>query len=945
MAERTVSVRLKAEAGQYMATMRAAGAATKDLEKASRVLSTAMDNEENAAGRVRVAEAQLLELKKSGKTTDLQLARARETLAMATRKYAAAQERTRAATEQWVAAQKRANDEQQRTGESLRDVEKIAKRTQFQFKALAAAIAVGGPAAAAAALGVAAVGAVGAFTTLGAVALRNNAEVRQSFADLAFEVRTGITQDAAPMADAFVGAADQMRGAYQGLRPELRGIFADSATYVEPLTDGVIDLAYNAMPGLSRAVSEAGPIVDGFGALLGDVGSGLGSLMDEAASHTDAVGEGLEHLGSLVDGTLTETGDLLGHLSELWAEHGDEVADVVTRIIGVLEGLTGSALPVLSTTAGAALNVLSGLLSAIEPMVDVLGPAIGWWLSLAGAIKAVNAVQGVAAKVASGMSGIGGAMDRSGSRAAAFKSAALGAALVLGQLALQAQAINPDVEKLGDSMLKWASTGRIGGEAARVFGSNLQDLDYAVTAVTDGGLTRGVAEVAEFAGGLVGLKGPLSEAKEQIGGLDQALAEMVDDEGIGAAHRVVQQIAEQTGRSIDEVVAALPKYQAAVDAAKDRMKQLGTSGMQATPGIKELEESLATLGDETAAVEDRVDALNSAWRRLFGVALTMEEATSAFEGGLDEIRTSLEGVKGSSASWRAELLNANGSINLTTEAGRNLSEQLIQQGEDYRALAITAYDTARQQGLSQEQATARAVAATNNRRQQFIREMRQMGLNADQARTLANRYFGIPEDVLTFIKQHGMAAARGHARGYKSELDAIPEQVTTTYTKIMETIVSPTKGGVQPLEIYGWNRRDGGIVPGFASGGLPRPRPGMFRGVGGPREDANLVAISDGEFITNAADTMRNRAALEAGNRGARLVALGPGGVVAGLAGGGAVRQAPRALLSGGPSVVVNVSIPNYVGNRAELTRALRREIADGFGGDVQKALGKGKGR
>ena len=63
-------------------------------------------------------------------------------------------------------------------------------------------------------------------------------------------------------------------------------------------------------------------------------------------------------------------------------------------------------------------------------------------------------------------------------------------------------------------------------------------------------------------------------------------------------------------------------------------------------------------------------------------------------------------------------------------------------------------------------------------------------------------------------------------------------------------------------------RRDGGIV-GYANGGIPGyPNGGMFHGVGGPRDDANIVAISDGEFIVNAASTSRHRALLEAINSG-----------------------------------------------------------------------------
>jgi hypothetical protein len=62
----------------------------------------------------------------------------------------------------------------------------------------------------------------------------------------------------------------------------------------------------------------------------------------------------------------------------------------------------------------------------------------------------------------------------------------------------------------------------------------------------------------------------------------------------------------------------------------------------------------------------------------------------------------------------------------------------------------------------------------------------------------------------------------------------------------------------------GITRADGGIIPGYPGGGL-------IRGIGGPRQDLNLAAVSAGEFVVNAADTARNRAALEHINSGGRL--------------------------------------------------------------------------
>lgn len=964
MADRTVSVRLRAEASQYMSTMRAAGKATDDLEKANRNLTRALDREEDAAGSLRVALERMIALEKEGKRGTLEYARARETLAAANRRYAAAQEDSRRATEQWTVAQRRAQDEANKTGDSLRSVEKIANRTQFSFKALMTALAVGSPAAAAAALGVAATAAGAAFVGMGALALKHNMAVRQSFVDLAYEVRDGVTQDATVMQDAFVDAADTIGTRYQELRPLMRRAFAGAAELVDPLVDGVLDLAENAMPGMVHSIEEAGPAVDGLGKLLAKTGTGLSELFDAAAENSEAAGEGLSHLGDLVQGTLGNTGTLLGHLTQLWAEHGDEVSDVVVRIIGVLANLTGSALPVLSSTAGAALQALSGLLSAIEPMVPILGPAIAGWLSLAAAMKAIGGVQSILDRVRGSVGGFAGDLGKAEGRARAFKVVGAGLALGLAALSAQSAQLNISTEGLASSLEKVGKTGKVTGTLAASMGGDLAGLKQAFVSASDNGFTGFLARTAEaipiVGSALQGMDKSVAKSEERMRALDDALAQIAS-ESPEKARAAFNQLTQQMGLSREEVEkfrGELPNFQAALDAAAEKQAKLGTSAMQSTPGIRELEESLGVLADQTADTAEKADALNDAWRRLFGITLSLEEAQANFEGGLADIRESIKGVQDETGNWRKSLLNADGSIKLTTEAGRQLSEQLIQQGDDYRELAQTAYDTARKQGMSQQEATQVAVDAVNKRRAQFVQEMVQMGFNAREAQNLANRYFGLPEQVLTLLKGDAKNARRAIANVI-TWLNGIPRTVTTTHNVVTHYTSTGNKAGTQNAngEWYqgGGGYADGGLVqskgrvrlsgiPRRANGGGFQMYPqGLLSGPGGPRDDAILAFLSNREFVSTGASTARNLEALEAGNRGAKLIALPPdmSRAVPGFAGGTTVRGS-MSMSGGAAPVYMEFNFPHYVGNRAEVVSAVRKEVVDKFGGNVQKALGKG---
>lgn len=109
MAERTVSVKLKADVAAYMAEMRAAGRATSDLEKVSRELRTALRDEEDAAGRVKVAQAALNDLQNSGKASAAQLAQAEEKLAKTQRDRGASADRLSAAQRQLMNLQESGN--------------------------------------------------------------------------------------------------------------------------------------------------------------------------------------------------------------------------------------------------------------------------------------------------------------------------------------------------------------------------------------------------------------------------------------------------------------------------------------------------------------------------------------------------------------------------------------------------------------------------------------------------------------------------------------------------------------------------------------------------------------------------------------------------------------------------------------------------------------------
>lgn len=751
-------------------------------------------------------------------------------------------------------------------------IDAAGKRSAQAFAALPAVAATAG-----AATAVALSGAATAFIGLGAVALRNNTEVRQSFEDLSHTINTGLAQDAAPLADAFVGAAADIGAAYTRLRPELQQAFEASVPYVEDLTAGVTGFAENAMPGVVDAVESAGPVFEGLRSLMEDTGTATGEFFSILSEHSAEAGAGVEHLGSLVSGVLPNIAELVGGLTDAWADHGGQVAEVVTQLTGVLADLSNSALPTLSDAVGVALDVLSGVLSVIQPIAGAIGPLIGLWLSLATAMKGMRAAKSALDVASVAGERFGRSMKTAGTRVK------VGAALAVVGVAAIASALDDafggnqapaDIEAMAIGLERFAETSRLSGEAARILGGSTEELVGTFDDLT--GMLGPITQFKEsVASSLLGIQGSTIKAKKDIEALDKSLASLVS-EGKGdvaaAVFNKMSVAAREAGYSTEELAAMLPKYAAAQEKANDTTKAASTAMFDAVPGADALIEAINTLGNKTATTADHVDALNEAWRQLFGIQIGLEKATSNWLGGLADLEAQIQGVKEGTNNWRNALITADGRIKLTTKAGRKLSESLIGQGEDYRTLAQTVYDTTLQRTGSEQKATAAVVAAASKRRAQFVDEMVQMGFTEQQAQDLANRYLGMPEDVKTLIAQPGMAAARSNARGYDAELDALDGRVISSYINLFKTITTtrdtrPDNSGGPPLPLpltgaTGGYVTDSGIIPGSPGGG-------MVRGPGGPTSDDVLSWLSNGEYVVNARATRENRELLQAINSGA----------------------------------------------------------------------------
>lgn len=756
--------------------------------------------------------------------------------------------------------------------------------------------AIKGLAASSAASSLAVAGAVAAiplaFAGIGAAALAQNTAVRSSFQGLSQTVKSGLMADAAPLEHSFVGAAERIGGAFNQMRPQLRQAFADSAPAVEALTGGVVGLAQNAMPGMLSVVGRSTPVFQALEVVLKATGTGASDFLEIVSRGAPDAAQGLESFGVIAQGVLPEVGNMLVGLSGLWAEHGDQVARVVVRLVGVMGDLGGNALPVVSSAMGVALDVLEGVLAVVGPLADKLGPLIGMWLSLSLAFRTVGAASGVLTSIATSMqafrTGVEQAAGAGGGGMTKFQAAgkaafgmlggpwgiAIGAAItMLALFGQQSQKAASEQRSLADALRE--SGGEFTGEARRLLynseaykaiASGVDAAKIGHTQMLDA-LVEGGPKLDMYIGKLEALT-----ASSEAGGSTTTLWR----DNIADLRSMMAAATEDALREAE-----------ATDAVARSM-------FGGVPGAEELSEALATLDKNTASTADHADALNTAWRRLFGQSLDMVEAVAEFEGGLDRLRGQIDEAKEKSHDWRAAMVAADGSLVATTETGRQLTSALIDQGETYRTLVQTVYDAELARTHSEERAAAAATAASQQRRAQFVAEAVQMGFTEHQAQLFANSLLGIPRDVVSTIQLKGIGEAQR----------AVDRFITDNMGRTIR--VNVTTGARVGL-------------PMLAEGGPAKARQPYIVG-----ERGQELFVPDTNGVVIPADQTRQiLAGANSADRAMRMTG-GPGG----------------------PAAVHVVNTVRYEMGSVDsdlvraLVKALRVHVDSSAGGSVQKALG-----
>lgn len=786
----------------------------------------------------------------------------------------------------------------------------------------------------------AAVGAFGAAIMPQIGAMTDAAEAEGKFSKATSE-HGKASEEAAKAEGAYLSAVRELPPATRESAAAL-GILKDQyKDWSNSLAGDTMPVATKGMALLGAGVSHLTPLVKTSSAELSRMETIIGGGMESPAFDT-FVGkvDGLAKTslqnattGLLRFGQAISSGKANGPISEfmVYAKEqgpvvGDTLMNLAKALLNLVQGASETGVGMLTVV-----NALSGLVSAVPPEV------IGDLLQLAVAIKAVKIAAAGAAVISGAMAGMAAGVGaaRVAAAGAAGPMAGLGAAIgglskatkvalvgtgigllviALGALSNASKSAPPDVEKLNTSLGKLATSGKVSGEAARAYGKDLSVLGDSLRVLARPSNAEGVQQ---WMTKLVGMDStPVKKAKEDLDGVDKALANMVSGGHADLAAQAFKQVAasmEKQGLTSGELKDKLDNYkQALADAAfeqKMAADSMGLFGSQA----QDVQLKLASQKQSADGLRQSIQALNDVNRQALGGMIGFEASIDAAAKAAKENAGSLRMV--------------HGELDLNSEKARTAGAALQDLGDKTDSATAAARDA----GKSWSQVNSIYERGRNA----LIKSAEQMGLTTAQAKKLADQILDTPNKTaklkgnlddlkskLADAKKRLAAAPSSKTAKIKGEISNLKAQIAAAkaalgslknktvtmtinevrrYTAVYNTIGRPASGeGGQSKFAHG------GIIG--AAGGGPRSRMTLV-GEQGPE----ILDLAPGSRVRSNPDTKRM------------------------LAGGHASTAA------GGQPLQVNLIVDGKT-LASVMIDPLRGKIADINGGNVQGALGRGRG-
>ncbi|MFI9622156.1 hypothetical protein ACIG8S_24920 [[Kitasatospora] papulosa] len=651
----------------------------------------------------------------------------------------------------------------------------------------------------------------------------------------------------------------------------------------------------------------------------GKVGGGVSEFMDYARAQGPVVADTLRNLGQALMNVLNAT-----------SEVGVGMLQVVNGLAGIVAAVPPGTIATMLQLAIAikAVRLAAVGLAAGRAAVAAFGA------SLVAMQTAAAAAPGRMAAVTAAW----GAMSRGARLAAAGTGVGLLviAMMELSQIGKKAPA---DIDKLTSSLGQFAESGKVAGEAARLFGADLGGLVTALNVVPQRG-----QDVDAFFKKFKDNPTSIKDAKKQVEALDKSLASMVSSgKGDLAASALARIKAEMVGAGMSTagLNGKLTEYNDALAAAAFEqqlvVQSMGLFGAQA----QQVQEKLNAQKASADGLRQSIAALNDAQRQGLGGMIGFEAAIDA----------ATEAIKGHESA----LSMTGGRLNLNSEKSREAATAL----NDLAAKTDEAAAQARESGASWE--TVNGIYARG--RAALIRSADAMGLNRSQAAALADQILKTPDKTAKL--KGNLEDLEGKLATAKGKLAKLPD---SRQAKVRAEI-SDLRNKIAQAQAALANLRDRSVtittryvVVGDGSaarksgshGSQLKAEGGLIHGPGTGTSDDVPIWASNGEFMVKAKAVakygvsflkMVNEGRLNmagAVRGGGSAMAASVSGAGGGLAGAG--QEAGRGLSVGLRAAAAGVGASARV-MAAAVTAGVRAELEIASPSKKMKALMKDVGK
>jgi TP901 family phage tail tape measure protein len=549
-----------------------------------------------------------------------------------------------------------------------------------------------------------------------------------------------------------------------------------------------------------------------------------GYAQRQAAQLTDNLSGDLERLGGSFDTLLITIGQGVQGPLRLLAQGLGGLLDVATSAIDVFSGLPGPVqAAVLAFVGWAALgnpiqDMLGKIMDKLGPVKDALSS--GWDAVTSAWSAAADEGGGLADKITEvgkvGLEAAGGGLKSLAKAVGPELGMALAAATV-GYLIEGFQSLASASDEAKAAAVGLADALTLTDQAAdqKAVRSAIENVDGLVEILDKAGISSQVA--------IAGLLGE-SDAQDRVtAALQRYMGTLDPRRGETTAEdvRKAKQAYEELAGSYGNAAGSARYFADSASAAGGSTASASGAAAAAAPVVSDFSAKMEAVAAAASDAKRETDQFKLSLDILTGAHITLAQAESSLYAALAEATGAMDNLSGS-------VLNGAGQLDVQSAAGRRAQDVLFgvrDAGNEYISTLI-------QQGGTTED----VMAADQQLRESFIRSAGQMGISADAANTLADQILGIPSDRNTRITAD-VSQARGALDGVIRDYNG----------RTIAFMLNPNAS----VSVQG----------GLATGGL-------VSGPGTGTSDSIVVAVSNGEFVVNAAATRQNLALLKAINSG-----------------------------------------------------------------------------